>query len=288
MANELQHKDAGLELTRVEDNAVDRHFCDGQVAGDMVYALNGTVLRRLAIGSNDDLLVIAGGIPTWNNTLPAFTLGGTVIINGQALDAGATNVKINTTGSLKGLTINSSNASHGPVITLVHTHTTPDLNAVLGAWDVYGYDGAGAPAQLKYGTMRVLATNVTDGAEEGSFYIYLAAAGAASNLALTLSGAGLLSVDLAGTGAGAPSLFDNYDDAKILELGVKEENREMLCTLGVLEKKDSGSGYMLRIQPMLNLLAGGIYQTRDLVDKKVSELEGRLAKLELALPIGRD
>lgn len=65
MANELQHKDAGLELTRVEDNAVDRHFCDGQVAGDIIYAQDGTVLRRLAVGSNGDVLWLNGGLPAW-------------------------------------------------------------------------------------------------------------------------------------------------------------------------------------------------------------------------------
>lgn len=41
MANEFKHKDAGPQLTRTEDNAVDRHEADSQTTNDMLY-FNGT------------------------------------------------------------------------------------------------------------------------------------------------------------------------------------------------------------------------------------------------------
>jgi len=47
VANEFKHKDAGTELTRTEDNAVDRHIADGQTANDMLY-FDGTYWIRAA------------------------------------------------------------------------------------------------------------------------------------------------------------------------------------------------------------------------------------------------
>jgi hypothetical protein len=41
--------------------------------------------------------------------------------------------------------------------------------------------------------------------------------------------------------------------------------------MGILDRKgkDDGSGYMMKVQPMVKLLAGGIYQTRARVDDLV-------------------
>jgi len=58
----------------------------------------------------------------------------------------------------------------------------------------------------------------------------------------------------------------------VLRQGIQQRNRDLLCDMGVLERKDTGSGYMLNIQKMIHLLAGGIYQNR----AKIDELERRL------------
>ena len=55
--------------------------------------------------------------------------------------------------------------------------------------------------------------------------------------------------------------------------------------MGIAERKDSGSGYMLKIQPMIRLLAGGIYQSRTLIDELTERLGIAERKLE-ALPKG--
>ena len=45
MAKELRHKDAGIELTRTEDNALDRHYLDGAITNDIpVYDATSTKL----------------------------------------------------------------------------------------------------------------------------------------------------------------------------------------------------------------------------------------------------
>ena len=48
MAGELKHKDAGEELTRTEDNAIDRHEASGQTSNDIFY-YNGTSWVRATL-----------------------------------------------------------------------------------------------------------------------------------------------------------------------------------------------------------------------------------------------
>lgn len=96
---------------------------------------------------------------------------------------------------------------------------------------------------------------------------------------------GVLSVDGDGGGSDDPvSLFDDYDDA--LELRgfqlasinplQKMEMRERLVEMGVAEwaVQDKGPPHlMIRIQPMLRLLAGGIWQNRQLIEQRLTALE---------------
>lgn len=96
---------------------------------------------------------------------------------------------------------------------------------------------------------------------------------------------GVLSVDGDGGGSDDPvSLFDDYDDA--LELrgfqlasidpSQRAEIRERLVEMGVAEWADQEEGpphLMIRIQPMLRLLAGGIFQNRQLIEQRLTALE---------------
>jgi len=105
---------------------------------------------------------------------------------------------------------------------------------------------------------------------------------------------GVLSIDaenLSGTTAAQVNIFDDYDDVaeiRRFQLTVpgaqitpaeRDYNRQRLVEMGVGEWAVQSSGpdhWMMRVQPMTRLLAGGIYQTRE----KVYELEERLAALE--------
>ena len=51
MANELSHKDAGVELTQTEDNATDRHYCANQAAEDMFRADDATGYSGASFGA---------------------------------------------------------------------------------------------------------------------------------------------------------------------------------------------------------------------------------------------
>ncbi len=134
------------------------------------------------------------GAPTIGDT-GIITLGNTVTLNSQAFDAGSGDAAITTTGSLKGLDIRGSNSFHGPKLRLWHNHTTPDVNVIIGLLTYLGYDGNASPATFEYGSIGVIASNVTDTTEEGTFEVRLATAGAEDNLAMTLSGAGDLWLD---------------------------------------------------------------------------------------------
>lgn len=119
MANELQHKDAGLTLTRVEDNAVDRHFCDGQVVGDIIYAQDGTVLRRLAVGANGDLLWLSGGLPAWKT--PGIADNDPLAVDDAAAAAGK-HARFTANG-LEGIDLVSARAYQGAAQTLPNAST---------------------------------------------------------------------------------------------------------------------------------------------------------------------
>ena len=109
---------------------------------------------------------------------------------------------------------------------------------------------------------------------------------------MRLSTAGVLGVDASGVGTAAQvDLFDDYDDAIVLRQGLSERQTELLERLGIMEKKapvpgkGPNPGYWLNLQPMLALLAGGVYQTRQRLDNYVARLEGKVAMLERRLAL---
>ena len=113
---------------------------------------------------------------------------------------------------------------------------------------------------------------------------------------------GVLSVDGDGGGADDPvALFDTYDDAELaqrfayasptaIKYGVTPEqvaaNRDYMVKIGVAEWAEQHEGpdhLMYRVQPMMRMLAGGIYQGRALIN----ELRTEIADLRKMLPAGK-
>ncbi len=75
MANELRHADAvDGKITESEYEAIGEHIFNSQATGDILIATSPTQLSRLGI-TNDRVLVSSGGLFSWSNTLPAFTVG---------------------------------------------------------------------------------------------------------------------------------------------------------------------------------------------------------------------
>jgi len=280
MANELKHGDPGTTMTQVEFIATDLHVLNSQATGDLIYASSATQLSRMGI-TNDRILVSSGGVPVWSATLPAVTLGGTLTLGGQYIDAGATTAEIRSTANYGGFKVINANAGgNGCWIRIYANDATPLDNDIAAAFTFTGNNDT--PAEFDYAYMNCIMTDVSAGSEDAILQWYVMNGGA-QNLAMILTGPGVLSVDEAGTGAGAPSLFDEYDDALALRQGIQQNNRELLVNMGVLERKDTGSGYMMNLQPMVRLLAGGIYQTRQMLEDIKGELLVRLENVERKL-----
>ena len=242
----------------------------------MSLSINGVeVLLGVKVGGTWS--VLSG---TW--TLPAFTLGGNITTNGKSFDAGAGNAAIATTGANKGLAINNTNDDvHGASVLFRHTSATPAVNDTLGRLLYWGNNST--PADVEFGAFDCLSSVVTAGSEESRFEWTTKLAGA-YNTAMQLSAAGTLGVDLAGVGTPAQvDLFDKYDDALVLRQGIQQNNRALLADMGVLTRKNNGSGYMMQLQPMVRLLAGGIYQTRQMLEDTREELLVRLSEVEARL-----
>jgi hypothetical protein len=107
-------------------------------------------------------------------------------------------------------------------------------------------------------------------------------------------GTGVLSVDGTGSASAAQvDLFDEYDDAielrgfQLANLGItkaqQSATQDRLVELGVAEwavQDDGSHHWMMRIQPMMRLLAGGVYQNRVLLDSLRDETRQLKALLE--------
>ncbi len=162
-----------------------------------------------------------------------------------------------------------------------HVSASPATSDYIFALVNRGKDSAGNVQD--YSQLAVLITSPTSTAETASIEWSLYNAGS-WNTALTLSGPGVLSVDLGGTGTAAQvDLFDDYDDALMLRQGIQKNNRELLVNMGVATRKENGSGYMMNLQPMVRLLAGGVYQTRQMLEDVRNELLTRLELIETKL-----
>ena len=249
-------------------------------ASDTLAALAATqVLTNKTLTSP----TINGTIATTGLTLPSVTLAGTVTVGGQAFDAGAGSAQINTTGAGQGLQINSTqDGTTGSLLQFYHNSGSPAQNDYIGYLKFVGEDSTSAT--FTYSQFSIKIEDPTNGAEESKLEFNLAVGGAV-NTALTLSGAGGLGVDAdIGTADDPVALFDGLDDAMILRRGIQQRNTELLADIGVFTRKDTGSGYMMNIQPMVRLLAGGIYQSRIMIDElqnKVEQLENKLLLLEV-------
>jgi len=279
-----------LMLLFSEGGAVDVPvFVLGDVTADKDLGwYNGVVEPQLAIvdddgdsavglgfNADDDARIILKGSGVL--TLPAVTLGGTVTLNGQSFDAGAGTALITSTGAQGGLQLQVTNDGvYGVVLHAYQNSASPLAGDRIFELIAYGEDSGGT--QTLYGRYSVRIVSPTDTSESAE-YVWEGISGGSNNVSMKLQTSGVLSVDVAGSGSAAQvDLFDQYDDALVLKQGIQLNNRELLADIGILTRKDTGSGYMMNLQPMVRLLAGGIYQTRQMLEDKIAELEDRLIR----------
>jgi len=194
MADEFRHGDVvSGRITENEYEAIGEHIFNSQATGDMLIATSVTQLSRLGI-TNDRILVSSGGLFSWDNTLPAFTLGGTVTLSGQAFDAGAGYEKVYTTGSYTQELKATNDGNTGVRILTNHVSTTPAAEDWLYRLEVSGYDLDTPRNRVAYGRLNFMIEDATADHAYGKFEIRLLE-DQSDNLAMTLSGAGALWVD---------------------------------------------------------------------------------------------
>lgn len=155
------------------------------------------------------------------------------------------------------------------------------------------------PENQKRGALNFVLTDQSNGSEKAEFHVWTMTGGAL-NQAFKVDDVGELYADLDGTSASyltnGVNLFDEYDDVEELRrfqltvpntgLVTEEQrlaNRQRLVELGVVAKKEEGEGYHMKIQSMFRLVAGGIYQTRVMLEDVREDLLGRLDAIELEL-----
>lgn len=154
-------------------------------------AANNAQINRLTISTRVDEATAA-----WVGIVhTGLKLGGSVDLNSQVFDAGGISARINTTGSLQGLEIHSSHASHAAQLKFVHDHSTPGAGNVAARFRFDGYDGAEV-AGFVWGIIDLMYTNVGDGTEASEWRFKLASTGGQENTAMTLSGPGMGWFDL--------------------------------------------------------------------------------------------
>ncbi len=146
------------------------------------------------IGSGTTLTspIINGTIATTGLTIPAVTLGGAVALSGQIFNAGSGTAEIDTTGASVGFLLKSTqDGADGIRMTVQHISASPAVDDVLFDLTTIGKDSAGNDHQ--YHLVRFQTENVTNGSEAGRMSWYHSLSGA-WNLAMTLSGAGVLNI----------------------------------------------------------------------------------------------
>ncbi len=185
-------------------------------------------------------------------------------------------ITLTSTGLEKGLSLtNTSSAQLGVSFTMTHDSVSPANLDEIGKFYFWGNDSNNT--SQRYAKLYVQAEDVTAGSENGRIGFYLTNNGA-WNHAMYLTSDGTLYVD------GTNETFDEYDDALLLKKGVGQGDKLALLNAGVLDIKLDEFGniipgkYMVNLQNMSNLLAGGIYQNRDYIES----LEARILILEKA------
>lgn len=176
--------------------------------------------------------------------------------------------------------VNTNGGALGPKIEFYHNvgDAAAADDDVVGRILFAADDEEASSTKRTVGQIDIQWTDATGASYASDLELYLAT-GAASNLALTLSGGGQLGLDLdsdLSSSSSAGQIFDDYDDAMVLQryayLGVTEPTISMetiaeLEAMGIVEANDKNQrGYVLKLQPFLRLLSGGIYQTRTALD----------------------
>ena len=185
------------------------------------------------------------------------------------------------------------------VLYVIHT-TTEDMVDGFGPTIRFVAEDPGA-AEQNLGHIKF----VRAGADNTGEFIVGVSAGGTANDGFKVDSVGELYADLDGSGGSyltnGVNLFDEYDDPRELQRyahiqspfiteAQRQANRDRMLEIGVIERKNTGPGYYLKLQTFSRLLAGGVYQNGGRLDEhetRFSTVEDRIAGLEEAQDILR-
>ena len=194
MANELTHKDPGVELTQAEYITSDGtgHVFESQATGDILYASSATVLSRLGKGADGTVLELASGLPAWTasptigatswanagHAHAASNSGGQIATSGLAADA-VTEAKIADDA------INSEHYTDGSIDTahIADNQVTVAKIEDIARGSIIVGNASAATAELTKGSAATVLTS--DGTDIA--WAAPAAAGVSVGLAIALS-----------------------------------------------------------------------------------------------------
>lgn len=181
--------------------------------------------------------------------------------------------------------INRHTAALGAKIEMYHNPGNSQAadNDVTGRILFAADDEEAAATKRTVGQIDCLWTDSTAASFASRFIIYTSSA-AAQNEAVRILDTGQIEADLGG-GAGNVTVFDEYDDAAIIqqfnqEVVSQQQFLEQLERMGIASRKNTGSGWMLNLHRCIFLAWGGIAQTRQRVDEvleRMTQLEKKVA-----------
>ena len=142
---------------------------------------------------------INGTITTTGLTMPAFTLGGTLTLNGYVINAGSGLLEIDTTGSEQGIYIkNTQDGAVGPEILMEHVTASPAVDDYVSIIVSRGRSDGAPQNTVNYSQLQTRIADPTKGSEDAYFLYNLSKAGTLSSV-LKIGSTGVM--DLVGGGS---------------------------------------------------------------------------------------
>lgn len=231
----------GVTATKNELNLLD---LAGLTAGELLVATAATTAAWQSTGVKLSAPDISGVVTAATAlTMPAFTLGGTVTLNGQTFDAGADNLEVATTGA-KGLFITSTQDSTvGGKFYGKHIKTTPANNDAV--FRFYGQGKDDGDTIRNWGYISIMVEDVRAASNSGKIQ-WNTRYSNADNIAMQLSSAGQLTVDKGLTQTDGSDSISSAEQSGSRAIGTVYTNstkfRLVVVSLEMQLNSDTGGG----------------------------------------------
>ncbi len=249
------------------------------------YSLNGDLFEWMFNSGTVQVAQLDGATGDWNMT------GDIDLNNNTLIDVGAAG----NDWTANTLSLVNSNVGGSNILEVENSDNTSTTSLAYFLADIGGTSGGDPMLRLRINGGQDVVLGLDNTVSDNFTISDNSTLGTNDRLRLATA-TGILSVDGAGTGDGLPTLFDNYNDVEelrgfqlanvSLSVASKSEqlkNQQRLVDIGVAEwalQDDGTNHFMIRVQSMDRLLAGGIYQSAELIERNAELLEILVVKIE--------